>query len=102
MENQNKESFNEVKIRLDEIVEAVNDENISLDDALGLYEEAVKLGIRATSLLEEDIDQQQVDQMLFGLEAASNEQREKNLATVESKDHRETDIQTEIEARKNE
>lgn len=47
--------FGEVKARLDEIVEAVSSEDISLDDALELYEEAVRLGMRASSLLEEKI-----------------------------------------------
>lgn len=47
--------FGEVKARLDEIVEAVSAEDISLDDALELYEEAVKLGMKASSLLEESI-----------------------------------------------
>ena len=49
-------SFAEVKTRLDEIVEAVNDDNLPLDDALALYEEAVNLGLRASNLLEADID----------------------------------------------
>ena len=49
-------SFAEVKTRLDEIVEAVNDDNLPLDDALALYEEAVNLGLRASDLLEADID----------------------------------------------
>lgn len=56
MENSS-ESFEEVKGRLDEIVEAVSDENISLDDALKLYEEAVQLGLRASSLLEENLQE---------------------------------------------
>lgn len=47
--------FGKVKARLDEIVEAVSAEDISLDDALELYEEAVKLGMKASSLLEEKI-----------------------------------------------
>lgn len=51
----NSESFEEVKSRLDEIVEAVSDDNIALDDALKLYEEAVQLGLRASSLLEENL-----------------------------------------------
>ena len=46
-------SFESVKTRLDEIVDAVNAQDISLDDALDLYEEAVKLGIQASTLLEE-------------------------------------------------
>lgn len=50
------QSFEEVKGRLDEIVEAVSDENIALDDALALYEEAVKLGLQASALLEENLE----------------------------------------------
>lgn len=52
----NSESFEDVKMRLDEIVEAVSSEDISLDDALKLYEEAVELGLVASSLLEENLE----------------------------------------------
>lgn len=41
-----------VRERLDQIVQEVSDEDISLDAALDLYEEAVKLGTKATELLE--------------------------------------------------
>ena len=44
--------FAAVKARLEEIARAVDDENLPLDDALDLYEEAVKLGLKASSLLE--------------------------------------------------
>lgn len=44
--------FAAVKARLEEIAHAVDDENLPLDDALDLYEEAVKLGLKASSLLE--------------------------------------------------
>ena len=44
--------FAAVKARLEEIARAVDDENMPLDDALDLYEEAVKLGLKASSLLE--------------------------------------------------
>ena len=46
------QSFGEIKERLDQIVEAVSDDTMPLDDALSLYEEAVKLGLRAKSLIE--------------------------------------------------
>lgn len=62
MSNQESE-FNEIKQRLDEIVDLVSDENIDLDEALSLYEEAVKLGIAAcdtSEFLSED-DGQQVE-----------------------------------------
>lgn len=52
----NSENFEDVKMRLDEIVEAVSSEDISLDDALKLYEEAVELGLVASSLLEENLE----------------------------------------------
>ena len=44
-----------VRERLDQIAKAVDDEGISLDDALALYEEAVKLGMRASELIEAQI-----------------------------------------------
>lgn len=48
-------SFSSVKARLDEIAEEVSREGISLDDALALYEEAVKLGLAACDLSESDL-----------------------------------------------
>lgn len=50
------ESFEDLKVRLDEIVEAVSDDDLPLDEALELYEEAVALGLRASDLLEEGIE----------------------------------------------
>ncbi|MBQ3302239.1 MAG: exodeoxyribonuclease VII small subunit [Eggerthellaceae bacterium] len=49
------ETFEAVKARLDDIVSAVDDDALSLDGALDLYEEAVSLGMRASDLLEEGI-----------------------------------------------
>ncbi len=48
-------SFDSLKARLDEIVELVSDESMPLEDALSLYEEAVGLGLKASSMLEADI-----------------------------------------------
>lgn len=44
--------FAAVRARLDEIAREVEGEDISLEAALDLYEEAVKLGTKATELLE--------------------------------------------------
>lgn len=59
------DTFEAVQSRLDEIVKAVGDESLPLDDALALYEEAVNLGLRGSDLLEENIEafdaQQQAD-----------------------------------------
>lgn len=49
-------SFSEVNDRLKEIADAVADEQMPLDDALGLFEEAVGLGMRASSLLEDNLE----------------------------------------------
>ena len=57
MSEANTESFEEVKKRLDEIVDAVADDDLPLDDALKLYEEAVQLGLRASLLLEENLQE---------------------------------------------
>ncbi|HIS40646.1 MAG TPA: exodeoxyribonuclease VII small subunit [Candidatus Aphodovivens avistercoris] len=55
-------TFGEVKSRLDEILDAVSDESLPLDDALTLYEEAVSLGLRASDLLEENIEAHEAEQ----------------------------------------
>ena len=57
-------SFEELKSRLDEIVEAVNDKDLPLDQALSLYEEAVGLGLRASDLLEQGINEASVQEAL--------------------------------------
>lgn len=49
------QNFEAMKSRLDEIVEEVSAEGISLDEALALYEEAVKLGLAACDVSEADI-----------------------------------------------
>lgn len=49
-------TFEGVKARLDEIVAAVGDDGLPLDEALALYEEAVSLGLRASDLLEQNIE----------------------------------------------
>ncbi len=64
------ESFESVKTRLDEIVNAVSDDELPLDEALSLYEEAVGLGLRASDLLEEGIDEQTAAEALAADEAA--------------------------------
>ena len=48
-------NFEAVKNRLAEIADAVDDESLSLDAALDLYEEAVALGLQASDLLETGI-----------------------------------------------
>ena len=58
------ESFESVKERLAEIVDAVSNDDLPLDQALSLYEEAVGLGLRASDLLEQGIDERRYEQAL--------------------------------------
>lgn len=46
-------NFQDIKLRLDEIVAAVSDETMEFDQVLSLYEEAVQLGTRASALIEQ-------------------------------------------------
>ena len=50
--DQQSPDFESVKKRIAEIADAVDDESLSLDEALDLYEEAVALGLKASDLLE--------------------------------------------------
>lgn len=49
------QGFDAMKSRLDEIVDEVSAEGISLDEALALYEEAVRLGLAACDVSEADV-----------------------------------------------
>lgn len=55
MESQAPQTFEDIKARLDEIVAAVSDEELPLDEALSLYEEAVGIGLTASRIVEEEI-----------------------------------------------
>mgnify|MGYP002627038452 CR=1 FL=1 len=57
-----KADFQAVKARLEEIAKTVEDDTLSLDEALDLYEEAVKLGLEASNLLEVGIADDEDDQ----------------------------------------
>jgi exodeoxyribonuclease VII small subunit len=61
MPNSDRSTFSQVNDRLKEIVEQVSDDGMPLDDALDLFEEAVGLGMKASSLLEEDIAARDAD-----------------------------------------
>lgn len=52
MDDSTRQSFVEIRDRLDEIALQVRGDDIPLDAALDLYDEAVKLGMKATELLE--------------------------------------------------
>lgn len=54
-EDVSQETFSAVRERLDRIAEEVSRDDIALDDALALYEEAVGLGLRACDLSEADL-----------------------------------------------
>lgn len=54
-------NFDDIKQRLDEIADRVSQEGIDLDEALSLYEEAVKLGIAACDVSEIDAEVEQAE-----------------------------------------
>ncbi|MBR2805049.1 MAG: exodeoxyribonuclease VII small subunit [Eggerthellaceae bacterium] len=68
--NDHLQDFEAIKTRLEEIVEAVSDESIPLDDALDLYEEAVELGMRVSDVLEDGIE---VDEAALAGEGAGEQ-----------------------------
>ena len=49
------DNFEAIKNRLDEILELVGNDDLPLDDALVLYEEAIALGMRVSDAIEEGI-----------------------------------------------
>lgn len=62
-------TYNDVKDELSRIAEAVSDESISLEEALGLYEQAAKLGLAACDMSEKDIFSSEEPVMGEGVEA---------------------------------
>lgn len=68
--------FSQIKERLDEIVQTVSAEDISLDDALNLYEEAVSLGMQVSSVLEENIAEEEIAAEMEAVQPADEAQAE--------------------------
>ena len=83
------ESFESVQGRLDEIVDAVGNDDLSLDEALNLYEEAVGLGLRASDLLEEGIDENRIAEVLAKKDALANEQAPQAESPLQNPDNME-------------
>lgn len=52
---QQPQDFESAKTRLEEIVDAVSDDSLPLDDALDLFEEAVTLGLKVSDFIESGI-----------------------------------------------
>ena len=52
MDQQTEQTFTSIRDRLEEIATQVKGDEVPLDAALDLYDEAVKLGMKATELLE--------------------------------------------------
>ena len=59
--------YAQLKERLDQIVDAVSADDLPLEEALALYEEAVKLGSAASALIEEDINAKTADELANAL-----------------------------------
>lgn len=74
--------FADVRDRLQEIAATVEDPELSLDDALDLYEEAVALGLQASDLLEVGIVAEEEDVEQVALEDATSEDGEAAVETT--------------------
>lgn len=61
MSQNNYKTYDELNARLNEIADTVSNENIPLDDALTLYEEAVGLGLRGCEMLEVGISENEAE-----------------------------------------
>lgn len=61
MPNSQNGPFADIQQRLDQILNEVNDDQVSLDDALALCEEAVALGLSASALLEDGVTEEERD-----------------------------------------
>ena len=72
-ENLDRESFSQIRDRLDEIATQVRGDDLPLDAALDLYDEAVKLGMKATELLESIDEDEAAEGELTEAEAPSGE-----------------------------
>lgn len=72
-ENVEYATYADVKRRLDEIVEAVSDDDLPMDEALSLYEEASKLGLVASDLIERDMEERRAEQAETAASDASEE-----------------------------
>lgn len=66
--------YGDVNDRLKEIVDMVSDDTLPLDDALDLFEEAVKLGMEASTLMEEDMAARDAEQEAQEAQALADEQ----------------------------
>ena len=59
MDASNSQSFSDIRDRLEDIATQVRGDELSLDSALDLYDEAVRLIMKATELLEHvDLDEE--------------------------------------------
>ena len=52
MDASNNQTFSDIRDRLEDIATQVRGDDLSLDSALDLYDEAVRLSMKATELLE--------------------------------------------------
>lgn len=78
------ETFSEIKERLDWIVNQVSNDDLPLDQALSYYEEAVKLGTRVSTLIEDAQGEEEELQGADNAEVAESSATSESSATPES------------------
>lgn len=80
------ETYQGATSRLEEILEEVSREDISLDDALVLYEEAVKLSLAACDLSESDLNLASADDLSATEDASASMGEDAGSAEVVSEE----------------
>ena len=78
------ETFSEIKERLDWIVNQVSNDDLPLDQALSYYEEAVKLGTRVSTLIEDAQGEEEELQGADNAEVAESSATPESSATSEA------------------
>lgn len=74
MDDNQKETFGDVRARLDEIVAQVRSKDVSLEQSLDLYEEAIRLGNRAAELIDKpDYTPEEISQAQETIEAGQED-----------------------------
>lgn len=80
MDDTQKETFGSVRARLDEIVAQVRSNDVSLEQSLDLYEEAIRLGNKCAELIDKpDYAPEEIAQAHETIEAADEERPEATI-----------------------
>lgn len=88
LSSQDYTSFTDIKARLEQIITSVKDKEVSLENSLDLFDEAIKLGSRAVDMVDAvDLD----DSELLATDA--DDLPHKNTSTIDAENSAENDAE---------